>query len=72
MSRLLVVSTTPVHRVPTVEKTKIKNSRNLCKEVIRWQGWTERKGLVELLANEKAVGPLLGVLKSTEVGGEKR
>ena len=39
------------------------------KEGISWQGWTERKGLAELLGNEKAMGPLLGLLKSTEVGG---
>lgn len=32
------------------------------------QGRTERKGLAELLAYEKAMGPLLEFLKSTEVG----
>ncbi len=42
--------------------------RTLCKEGISCQGWTERKKLAELLANEKAVGPILGFLKSTEVG----
>ena len=45
--------------------------RNLCKEGNSWQGWTERKGLAELLPNEKAMGPLLGFLKSTEVGGRE-
>ena len=42
--------------------------RTLCKEGIRCQGWTERKRLAELLANKKAIGPILGFLKSTEVG----
>lgn len=41
----------------------------MCKEGIRWQGWSERKGLAELVANEKAMGPLIGFIKSTEVGG---
>ena len=45
--------------------------RNIYKEGIRWQGWTERKGLAELLANEKALGPLVGFLKSTDVGGRE-
>lgn len=45
--------------------------RNSCKEEISRQGWTERKRLAELLANEKAVGPILGFLKSTEVGGRE-
>ena len=39
------------------------------KEGISWQDRTERKGLAELLANEKAMSPLLRFLKSTEVGG---
>ena len=45
--------------------------RTLYKEGISWQGWTEKKGLAELLANEKAMGPLLGFLKSTGVGGRE-
>lgn len=45
--------------------------RNLCKEGIRWQGWTKKRGLAELLASENAMGPKLGFLKSTEVGGRK-
>ncbi len=52
-------------------KERRKLLRNLYKEGIRWQGWTERKGLAELLANEKALGPLVKFLKSTDVGGEK-
>ena len=53
------------------KKERRKLLRNLCKECIRWQGWTEKRGLAELLANEKAMGPLLRFLKSTEVGGRK-
>ena len=45
--------------------------RNLCKEGISCQGWSERQRLAELLANEKAIGPILGFLKSTEVGGRE-
>ena len=52
-------------------KERRKLIRNLCKEGTSWQGWTERKGLAELLANEEAVGPLLEFLKSTEVGGRE-
>ena len=32
---------------------------------------TEKKGLADLLANEKAMGPLLEYLKATEVGGRE-
>ena len=60
--------------IPSAENGK-KNGENsleiLYKEGIRWQGWTERKGLAELLANEKALGPLVGFLKSTDVGGRE-
>ena len=52
-------------------KERRKLLRTLCKEGISWQGWTERKGIAELLANEKAMGPLLGFLKSTEVSGRE-
>ena len=52
-------------------KERQKLMRNLCKEGISCQGWTERKRLAELLANEKAMGPILGFLKSTEVGGRE-
>lgn len=52
-----------------------KERRRLIKsfhtEGISWQGTTERKGLAELLANEKAIGPLLEFLRSTEVGGRE-
>ena len=39
--------------------------------MVRGGRWTERKRLAELLANEKAMGPRLGFLKSTEVGGRE-
>lgn len=46
--------------------------RSVRAEEISWDGRTERKRLAELLANEKAMGPLLEFLKSTEVGGRER
>ena len=49
-------------------KERRKLLRALCKEGIRWQGWTEKKGLALLLADEKAMGPFLDFLKSTIVG----
>ena len=42
--------------------------RNSGKLGIQWQRRPERKWLAELLANERAVGPLLAYLKDTEVG----
>ena len=39
-------------------KERRKLMRTLCKEGISCQGWTERKRLAELLANEKAMGPI--------------
>lgn len=42
--------------------------RTLCKERISYQRWIEKKRLVELLANKKAIGPILRFLKSTKVG----
>ena len=52
-------------------KERRKLTSSLCKEGISWQGWTERKKIAELLANEKAMGLLLGFLISTEVGGRE-
>ena len=52
-------------------KERRKLLRSLYKEGIRWQGWTEKKGLAELFANEKAVGLLVDFLKSTEVGARE-
>ena len=42
------------------------------KEGFVWQPQVERRWLAGLLANEKAVAPLLGFLKTTEVGGRVR
>ena len=52
-------------------KERRKLLRNFHKEGIRWQGWTEKKGLAKLFANEKAVGLLVEFLKSTEVGARE-
>ena len=52
-------------------KERRKLVRGLRKEGISWQGRTERKRLAMLLANEKAMGPLLEFLKSTEVSGRE-
>ena len=46
--------------------------KNLDKIGIRWQRRPERKWLAELLANERAVGPLLVYLQDTEVGCRER
>ena len=45
--------------------------RSLSAKNINWQGWTERKGLAKLVADEGALGPLLEFLKATEVGGRE-
>ena len=42
--------------------------RSLDKVGIQWQRRPEKKWLAELLANERAIGPLLVCLKDTEVG----
>lgn len=49
-------------------KERRKLIRSLYKEEISWEGRTERKGLAELPADEKVIGPLLDFLISTEVG----
>ena len=43
--------------------------RELEKEGVTWQAQAERRWLADLLANEKAVAPLLGFEKAIEVGG---
>lgn len=49
-----------------------ENFSEICaKKELNGKGWTEKRGLAELLANEKAMGPLLGFFKSTEVGGRE-
>lgn len=45
--------------------------RELEKEGVTWQAQAERRWLAGLLANEKAVTPLLGFLKATEVGARE-
>ena len=45
--------------------------RELGKEGVTWQARPERKWLADLLANEKAVTPLLGFLKATDVGARE-
>lgn len=52
-------------------KERRKLSRNLYKERIHWQGWTEKQGLAELLVNEKAVDPEVDFSKSTELGARE-
>ncbi len=46
--------------------------RELGKEGVTWQAQAERRWLAGLLANEKAVTPLLRFLKATEVGARGR
>ncbi len=53
-------------------KERRKLVRELEKEGIIWQPQVERRWLAGLLANEKAVAPLLGFFKTTEVGGRER
>ena len=45
--------------------------RSLSAKNISCQGWTEKKGLEKLVADDKALGPLLEFLKVTEVGGRE-
>jgi len=45
--------------------------RELEKEGVTWQAQAERRRLAGLLANEKAVTPLLGFLEATEVGARE-
>ena len=52
-------------------KERRKLVRELEKKGVTWQPQAERKWLAGLLANEKAVAPLLGFLKTTGVGGRE-
>ena len=52
-------------------KERRKLVRELEKEGVLWQAQAERRWLAGLLANEKAVAPLLRFLKATEVGGRE-
>ena len=52
-------------------KQRRKLVRSLSAKSVNLQGWTEKKGLANLVADERALGPLLEFLKTTEVrGGE--
>ena len=53
------------------KKQRRKLVRSLSAKSISWQGWTEKKRLASLVADEKALGPLLEFLKTTEVGGKE-
>ncbi len=53
-------------------KERRKLVRELEKEGVLWQAQAERRWLAGLLANEKAVAPLLRFLKATDVGGRER
>ena len=45
--------------------------RSLSEKNISWQGWTEKKGLAKLVADRRALEPLLEFLKATEVGSRE-
>ena len=52
-------------------KERRKLVRELEKEGIRWQAQAERRWVADLVANEKAVAPLLKFLKATDIGGRE-
>ena len=52
-------------------KQRRKLVRSLRAKSVSWQGWTAKKGLASLVADERALGPLLEFLKITEVGGRE-
>ena len=52
-------------------KERRKLVRELEKDGVLWQAQAERRWLADLLANEKAVAPLLRFLKATGVGGRE-
>lgn len=62
-----------------VQYTKCRRWRRQRRKLIRsssvkyfsWQGWTEKRGLAELVADRKALGPLLEFSKATELGGRE-
>ena len=53
------------------KKARRKLVRKLEKKGIKWQAQVERRWLANLLANKKAVAPVLRFLKATHVGGKK-
>ncbi len=52
-------------------KAKRKLVRELEKEGVKWQTQAEKKWLVDLLPNKKAVASLLKFLETTGIGGRK-
>ena len=52
-------------------KERRKLVRELEKEGVLWQAQAKKRWLAGLLANEKAVAPLLRFLKATDVGGRE-
>ena len=52
-------------------KERRKLVRELEKEGVRWRPQAERNWLAGVLANEKAIAPLLRFLRTTEVGGRE-
>ena len=52
-------------------KARRKLVKKLDKKGIKWQAHVERRWLADLLANEKAVAPLLRFLKAMDVGGRE-
>ena len=61
-----------IHKMPQMKKERRKLVRELEKEGIKWQAQVEKRWLVDLLANKKAVAPLLRFLKATDVGGREK
>ena len=58
-----------IHQLPQMEERTKKASQRTRKEGVLWQAQAERRWLAGLLANGKAVAPLLRFLKATGVGG---
>ena len=52
-------------------KQRRKLVRELEKEGVKWQPRVERRWLADLLGDEKAVAPLLKILKTTGIGGRE-
>lgn len=56
----------PLHQMSKVEKRARKLSRKLSRFDIRWPSQPERRGLGRLLANNRAIEPVLEFLKNTK------
>ena len=65
------VGGSPLRKVQEMEKKRRVLKRELRGLGIGWQRRPEKKWLVNLLANEQVVGPLLKYLMTTEVGGRE-